>query len=183
TAREQRRAGSLQRLLGRFDSETAARIHPRDIPKLIRALEICLLARRPAAELFREGRDALTGYRICKLALSPDRETLFRRLDQRCARMFETGLVEEVREILARGFPVESKPFESHGYRQAVQLLRGELNEKEALFYAQRNTRRYAKRQMTWFRREAGVEWLHGFGDAPAVQASALERIRNFLEE
>ncbi|MFB3825621.1 MAG: tRNA (adenosine(37)-N6)-dimethylallyltransferase MiaA [Bryobacteraceae bacterium] len=180
-AREGRRAGSLHRLLGRFDPRAAARIHARDVPKVMRALEVCLLARRPMTELFGEGRDALQGYRALKLGLWPPREALYERLDARCARMFEGGLVEEVRGILARGFPPESKPFESHGYKQALQMLRGELNLKEAVFYAQRNTRRYAKRQMTWFRKEPDLEWLKGFGDDPGVQQDALARVRAFL--
>ena len=98
-----------------------------------------------------------------------------------CRRMFESGLVEEVQRILDRGFAMEAKPFESHGYRQAVQMLRGELNSKEALFYAQRNTRNYAKRQMTWFRKEPGIEWLKGFGEEPHIQDAALSRVRKFL--
>jgi len=95
--------------------------------------------------------------------------------------MFEGGLVEEVRHILSLGFPAASKPFESHGYKQALQLIQGELNPREALFYAQRNTRNYAKRQITWFRREVGLEWLKGFGDAAEIQAAALERVASFL--
>jgi tRNA dimethylallyltransferase len=179
--RHQRRPGSLHRLLRRFDPETARRIHPNDVPKLIRALEICLVARQPAAALFRQGREALEGYRTLKLGLWPDREPLYAHLDSRCEQMFAAGLVEETSQILARGFPPKSKPFESHGYRQAMQLLAGELNAKDALFYAQRNTRRYAKRQMTWFRRETEVEWLHGFGDDADLQADALSRIERFL--
>jgi len=85
-----------------------------------------------------------------------------------------------VRRILEMGF-AGVKPFESHGYRQAVQMLHGELNEKEALFYARRNTRNYAKRQMTWFRKESQMEWLKGFGDEPHIQQAALARVREFL--
>lgn len=180
-ARERRRPGSLHRLLGRFDREAAARIHARDVPKTIRALEVCLLARRPMTELFREGRDALQGYRVLKLALDPGRQALYRALDERCVRMFASGLVDEVRSILAMGFPPELKPFEAHGYKQALQLLRGELTPEQALEEAQRNTRRYAKRQMTWFRREPGVEWLYGFGNDAAIRQAALERVREFL--
>jgi tRNA dimethylallyltransferase len=95
--------------------------------------------------------------------------------------MFEGGLMAEVESILARGFAAEAKPFESHGYRQAIQLLRGELTAKEAIFYAQRNTRNYAKRQMTWFRKEPGMEWLPGFGEEPHVREGALARVRDFL--
>jgi tRNA dimethylallyltransferase len=181
TARERRRPGSLHRLLRRFDAAAAVRIHPNDVPKVMRALEVCVLARRPVTEMFREGRDQLEGYRTLKLGLAPDRDRLYRRLDERCRRMFESGLAEEVQRILDKGFPPDVKPFESHGYRQAIQMLRGELNAKEALFYAQRNTRNYAKRQMTWFRKEPDMEWLKGFGEESHIQDEALARVREFL--
>lgn len=180
-AREKRRAGSLHRLLRRFDSAAAQRIHPNDVPKVTRALEVCLITRRPVTELFLEGRDALQGYRVLKIGLGPDRDALYGRLDERCKRMFEGGLLDEVRRILDLGFPPDVKPFESHGYRQALQMLRGELSAKEALFYAQRNTRNYAKRQMTWFRKEPDMEWLKGFGEDLALQDEVLARVGKFL--
>src|ERR1051326_9432021 len=102
---------TLQRLLRRFDGDSAAKIHANDVPKVMRALEVCLLTRRPVSELFRRGRDALQGYRVLKLGLLPDREALYRRLDARCASMFEGGLVEEGRGILAMGFGPHCKPF------------------------------------------------------------------------
>jgi tRNA dimethylallyltransferase len=179
--REAKRAGSLHRLLTRFDSDAARKIHPRDVPKVTRALEVCLLTRRPVSELFREGRDALLGYRTLKLGLLPDRETLYQRLDERCAAMFANGLVEEVRHILQMGFAPEVKAFESVGYKQALQAVRGELNLREAIFYAQRNTRQYAKRQLTWFRREAGLVWLRGFADTPGIREKALDLVADFL--
>ncbi len=179
-AREARRTGSLHRLLKRLDSVSAAKIHANDIPKVTRALEVCLLTRRPVSELFEQGRDALTGYRTLKLGLLPDRDALYPRLDARCAWMFENGLVEEVKAILALGFAPECKPFESHGYKQALQLIRGELSPRDAVFYAQRNTRNYAKRQITWFRREQGLVWLKNFGDAPEIREMALARVAEF---
>lgn len=179
--REARRAGSLHRLLTRFDSATARRIHPHDVPKVTRALEVCLLTSRPVSELFQQGRDGLRGYRTLKLGLLPDRDELYERLDRRCAAMFENGLVEEVRRILALGYAAESKPFESHGYKQALESIRGELNLREAVFYAQRNTRQYAKRQLTWFRREPGLVWLKGFADTPGIRESALDSVGRFL--
>ena len=180
--RERRRPGSLHRLLARFDPRTARRIHRNDLPKVTRALEVCLLARRPISELFAGGRNALEGYRTLKLGLWPDRDALYQRLDRRCQQMFDAGLADEVRSILARGFPPACKPFESHGYKQILQQLNSELSAKEALFYAQRNTRRYAKRQMTWFRQETTVGWLHGFGEDPAVCREAARRVRIFLQ-
>ena len=179
-ARELRKPGTVYRLLGRFDRESAARIHPHDFPKLVRALEVCLLTRRATTDLFREGRDALRGYDVLRIGLAPPREQLYERLDQRTQQMFHRGLLEEVQGILARGFPASSKPFESHGYRQALQLLSGELNLKEAVFYAQRNTRRYAKRQMTWFRQEQQMEWFSGFGNDPVTRQAVIERARRF---
>lgn len=179
--REQRRPGSLHRILTRFDPAAASQIHAHDIPKVMRALEIRLLTRRRASELFRTGRDALQGYRVLKIGLQPNREVLYQRLDERCQIMFSSGLIEEVERILALGFPETAKPFESHGYKQALQMLRGELTRKEAVFYAQRNTRRYAKRQMTWFRQEPGVVWLKGFGEEPQIRAAALELVSNFV--
>ena len=91
--------------------------------------------------------------------------------------MFENGLVEEVRAILSLGFAPACKPFESHGYKQSLQLIHGELSLRDAVFYAQRNTRHYAKRQITWFRKEAGMEWLRGFGSERAIVDRALELV------
>ena len=180
-ARERKRPGSLHRLLKRFDSEAARKIHQNDVPKVTRALEVCLLIGRPVTQLFREGRDRLCGYRTLKLGLLPDRDALYQRLDLRCARMFDAGLVEEVGHILSLGFAATAKPFESHGYKQALQFINGELNRREAVFYAQRNTRQYAKRQITWFRRESGLVWLKGFGDSAEIHDAARERITSFL--
>jgi tRNA dimethylallyltransferase len=179
-ARETRRRGSLHRLLTRFDSQAAAKIHPHDVPKVTRALEVCLLSRRPVTELYRQGRDRLRGYRALKLGLLPDREALNQRLDERCRAMFQGGLEDEVRRILAMGFP-SVKPFEALGYKQALQSIRGELTPREALFYAQRNTRRYAKRQITWLRKETGIEWLRGFGESPEIRDFAIRRVQEFL--
>jgi tRNA dimethylallyltransferase len=180
-ARERRKPGSIYRLLGRFDPEAAHRIHPHDFPKLVRALEVCLLTRRPVSEMFQKVRDSLRGYRTLKIGLSPPRDELYRRLDERCEQMFHGGLADEVRGILDRGFPLSCKPFESHGYRQAVQFLRGELDLNEAVFYAKRNTRRYAKRQMTWFRQEPHMEWFPGFGGDSDLQRTVIAHARQFL--
>ncbi len=182
-AREARRPGLLYRLLRRLDPASAARIHPRDRHKLIRAVEVCLLLRRPLSAAFALGRDRLEGFRVLKIGLDPPREALYQRLNERCRKMFEAGLVDEARRILELGYAPDVKPLGSHGYRQAVQMLRGELTYEQALYYAQRDTRRYAKRQWTWFRREPDIVWFRGFGDDPAVQEEALGRVRQFLQE
>ena len=181
--RETKRPGSLHRILKRLDPSSAARIHPHDLHKLVRALEVCLLARRPMSEVFREGRSALQGYRTLKIGLDPPRDVLYERLNVRCRRMFEDGLMDEVRRILALGYAPEIKPLESHGYRQALQLLRGDLDYAEALLDAQKNTRHYAKRQWTWFRRERDIEWRRGFGNDATVEAAVFDRVRTHLEQ
>jgi tRNA dimethylallyltransferase len=179
--REARRPGCAHRLLRRLDRLTALRIHPNDLPKVIRALEICVSARRSATEVFAEGRDALVGFRVLKIGIFPDREKLYERLSSRMEAMFAGGLIEETASILARGYGAGCKAFESIGYKQALQSINGKLPPGDALFYATRETRRYAKRQMTWFRQEPGLDTVSGFGDDPAVAAQVEERIRTFL--
>jgi tRNA dimethylallyltransferase len=169
------------RLLRRFDPRTATRIHPHDLPKTIRALEICIMSRRPAAEIFDEGRDRLEDFAVLKIGLFPERDALYRRLETRLEQMFEKGIIAETQSILNRGFPPDAKPFESIGYKQAMQVIRGELSVSQAIYHARMDTRRYAKRQMTWFRREPGIEIVKGFGDDPAIQSAVLERVQRFV--
>jgi tRNA dimethylallyltransferase len=172
--------GWLHRLLEKFDPVSAARIHASDVQKLIRAVEVLIQTRRLLSSWFAEPRDALEGFRVVKIGLDPPREALYKRLDARCARMFEGGLPDEVRRVLEMGYPPDSKALQSHGYRQAVQMIQGKMSSDEALQYARRDTRRYAKRQWTWFRRDAGIDWVGGFGDEPEPLDKALERIIEF---
>jgi tRNA dimethylallyltransferase len=181
--RESRRPGSIHRILRRLDPQTAARIHQNDTPKVMRALEICISARSTATEVFSAGRDELKGFRVLKIGIFPDRDQLYKRLEERTEKMFAAGLIEETRTILESGCGTECKPFESIGYKQALQSVRGELSPKDALFYATRETRRYSKRQMTWFRQDRGIEIFRGFGDDPAVTEKALARVRAFVAD
>ena len=178
-ARETRRGGSLHRLLRRLDPPSAARIHANDVPKITRALEIRLKSANPASE--QPPRDALTGFRILKIGLLPPRDELYRRLDRRCEAMFEQGLVEETAAILARGYDRALKPFESLGYKQALAVLDGRLTRAEAVADTQQQTRRYAKRQMTWLRSEPGLCTLAGFGDDPAVLPAVLAMVQSSM--
>jgi tRNA dimethylallyltransferase len=182
-ARGIRRPGSLHRLLSRLDPPAASRIHPNDANKIIRALEIRLLARKPATVLYGEGREKLAGFRPLKLGLDPPRPALFAKLDQRARWMFDNGLVEEVRQILARGIPVDAKSLESLGYRQALAVLRGEMGLDQAVASTQRDTRRYAKRQWTWFRRDPEIVWFHGFGSEAEVQQGILHAVEAYLAQ
>jgi len=181
-ARQKRRPGALHKLLRRFDPAASRAIHPNDVPKLIRALEVYLLTGRPITSWFAGGRDGLAGFRPLKIGLAPPRDALYERLNARCEQMFAAGLVAEVKQILEMGWPESAKPFESHGYHQALKMIRGEMTPAEALLEAQRNTRHYAKRQITWFRKEARVEWLAGFGSEPAVEDAALDRVRQHVK-
>jgi tRNA dimethylallyltransferase len=167
----------LHRILQRLDGTAAEGIHPNDAPKLIRAIEVCLGSRRQMTELWSEGRDALRGFCIRKIGLLPEREALYARINERARRMFESGLVEETQQLLTR-YGEAAQPLGALGYKQAVELLRGELNRDAAIAAAQQAHRNYAKRQLTWFRRESGVEWVVGFGDDPGMQELAIALVR-----
>lgn len=176
--REQRRPGSLHRLLRRFDREAAARIHPSDVQKTTRALEVCLLTRERMPE--RSAGEALEGFRVLQLGLDPPREELAKALERRTRKMFDDGLIEEVRGLLDGGLTGEEKPFESLGYKQALQYLRGEITVDAAMESTLIETRQYAKRQRTWFRRDPRIQWLRGFGSDPKVVMEAEEAWRSF---
>ena len=169
---ERNGADYLHRVLRRLDPAAAVNIHANDIPKLIRAIEVCLASRQKMTEMWKQGRDPLIGFRILRLGLKPDRDALYTRIDQRAKRMFESGLVEETKRLLAK-YGETARPLAALGYKQAVQLLRGEVDLKTAVQAAQQAHRNYAKRQMTWFRREPEVVWLEGFGDDSAIQQRA----------
>ena len=169
-------AGWLARLLERLDPAAAERIHANDTPKLIRAIEVTLEARRPMTEAWTAGAEPMTGYRILRLGLAPERAALYRRIDARAAAMFERGLAAET-ERLRTKYGADRRIFDALGYRQARQLLAGELSEAQAVEAAQRGHRNYAKRQFTWFRREPEVRWLAGFGDDPEIQQAAMEAV------
>jgi tRNA dimethylallyltransferase len=129
---------------------------------------------KPLSKLFEKGRAPLRGFLPIRFGLNPPRELLHQRLDARSAGIFERGLLEEVRRLLAAGVSPNAKPFESLGYKQALQVLEGQLTPEQALESTQLETRQYAKRQLTWFRKEQDVYWLQGFGDDPRVQSDAL---------
>jgi len=175
---EEHAPGYLHRLLKRLDSEAAGKIAPADEQKLIRAVEVCVLARRPVSEVHRTGRTPLAGWRALKIGLMPPREALFERIHARTDAMLAHGWMEEVRRLMASGLVENAKPFDFIGYRELREVLRGEKNIEEARAAIQQTTRRYAKRQITWFRKEPGVHWLSGFGDEPQVQKDVLKRLR-----
>jgi tRNA dimethylallyltransferase len=168
----------LHRILARLDAPTAMRIHANDTPKLIRAIEVSLAGRKPMSEQL--ARDPLTGFRLLRIGLNPPRNQLYDRLNRRCAEMFAGGLIEETRTLLTRYGRV--KALDSLGYRQALAVLDSNLTEPEALTIAQQGHRNYAKRQLTWFRREPEVHWLTAFGDDPATVSEAIALVRNQIQ-
>jgi tRNA dimethylallyltransferase len=171
----------LHRILRRLDRAAAEKIHANDAPKLVRAIEVCLASRQKMSELWQQrGRDALQGFGVLRLGLDPDRQALYGRINRRAQQMFDNGLIEETRSLLEK-YGDGAGPLSSLGYKQAGQFLRRELTREQALQAAQQAHRNYAKRQMTWFRREPEVHWLRGFGDDIEIQRAALAKIETSL--
>jgi tRNA dimethylallyltransferase len=177
--REDRRAGSLHKLLSRLEPHAAARIHAHDVQKLIRALEVRVLTRRPIPPT--DSAERLRGYSILKIGLDPPKAELYRRLDVRTSDMFASGLMEEVRGLLSHGCTGEEKPFESLGYKQALECIRGKITLEQAVLSTQIQTRQYAKRQWTWLRRDPQIRWMCGFGGDIVVVDACLKLIREHL--
>lgn len=182
---ERRGSAWLHRALQRLDPRAAKLIHANDAPKLIRSIEVTLAARQPQTEQWQVGRDALRGYRVLQMGLAPTtskemRERLYARINDRAAEMFERGLLAET-EMLRERFGDECRALGALGYAQAMGVLRGELTLDAAVAAAQQGHRNYAKRQGTWFRRDAAMRWLPGFGDEAAVQEQALTLARELV--
>ena len=176
---EEHAPGHLHKVLKRLDPETASKIAPADEQKLIRAIEVCVLARKPISDLHREGRVPLECWRALKIGLNPPRDQLIERIHSRTDAMLERGWLEEVESLLTSGTSEGTKPFDFIGYRELRGVLQKKISLAEAREGIEQATRRYAKRQLTWFRREQGVRWFSGFGDEPAVQAEAMNWLRS----
>ncbi|MGA2846707.1 MAG: tRNA (adenosine(37)-N6)-dimethylallyltransferase MiaA [Candidatus Acidiferrales bacterium] len=167
-------ADYLHLTLARLDPENARRIGPRDTQKVIRAIEMRILAGKPVGEIHRAGRDSLEGYDVQKIGLSPPRAALYARIDARTVAMLSDGWLDEVRKLSSSGVPPDAKPYQFIGYPELLAHLAGRLTMEAAIKKIQLATRQFAKRQLTWFRKEPSVHWLPGFGDDPEVGAAAL---------
>jgi tRNA dimethylallyltransferase len=176
---ELRSPAYLHRILSRLDSAAAARIAPRDAQKVIRAIEMRMLAGKPVGEIHGRGRIGLKGFQIIKIGLLPPRESLYMRIESRVDSMLANGWLEEVRQLVARGIAPDAKPFQFIGYAELRAHLGGEFGREEAKQKIQQATRRFAKRQITWFRRESDVHWIPGFGDEPKTLAAAVEFLQS----
>jgi tRNA dimethylallyltransferase len=181
-SRDRHPAGYLHRVLRRLDPNAASKIAAADEQKLIRAIEVCLLTKRPLTQVYREGRAPLTGWRSIKIGLQPPREELYERIHARTDLMLVRDWLDEVRTLMNSGLTDHAKPFDFIGYRELRAVARGEMQLADAQAAIQQATRRYAKRQITWFRREANVQWLDGFGDSPKIQVAALDFVTESLK-
>jgi tRNA dimethylallyltransferase len=171
-------SGWLHRILQRLDAKAAAAIHANDVPKLIRSLEVTLAGRAPQTTQWEAGREPLSGYNTTQFVLGPAgtgplRARLYERINERAAAMFDRGLIAETESIRNR-FGESCRSLGALGYAQALAVLRGEMTVEAAVVSAQQGHRNYAKRQLTWFRREPDMHWLEGFGDEEAVQAKVF---------
>jgi len=180
--REQHGAEYLHRVLRRLDPRAAAQLYPRDWPRVQRAIEVCLQTGRSIVDQKDDRPEAHESARRLRiLALNPPREELYARINERTEAHFNAGLVDEVRELLARGVPANSNALGAHGYRRVVEYLEGKRSLESAVEQTKLDVRHYAKRQLTWFRHEAGVEWFAGFGEEKTVLDSVLEAVAKEL--
>jgi tRNA dimethylallyltransferase len=168
---------TLYRRLEEIDPEYARKIRSRDRIRIIRALEVHAATGRPISEHFRRTESPVKGRNVLRLGLRLERDVLYLRIDDRVERMFDRGLVEEVRGLLERGVPENAPPFRALGYSHVLKLLRGEIGREEAVALTKTDTRHYAKRQMTWFRKMDGVAWFSP-DDSPALE----EYVQNHLQ-
>jgi tRNA dimethylallyltransferase len=146
-------------------------------------LEICLLARRPASRHFATAPvRRLDGFSPIRVILDPPRAELHERIALRTIRMFQRGLIAEVRGLLEAGVPADAKAFESIGYKECLSILKGELTEEQAVERVTIATRQYAKRQLTWFRREPKALWINHFGDTPEALSLAVQYVAAMLQ-
>jgi tRNA dimethylallyltransferase len=166
----------LHRRLRTLDPETAEEIHPRDVRRCVRALELCLTTGEPASERRRAHGFADRPYRSLHLALDPGRARLDARIDAHCVQMIERGLLREVRSLRARGYGPELRPMQAIGYRHMQPVVEGSATLADALVEMQRDTRRFARRQRTWLRKVPGAVWTD-----PADAAGVMKNVEAFL--
>lgn len=181
STRQQRGKDHLYRLLERLDRETAKELFPRDWPRVQRALEVRLQTGRPLSkQKHLRPEPPESARRLSILALNPPRQQLYERINRRTEMHFAAGLVEEVHGLLASGVPPNSNALGAHGYRRVVEYLEGLRDLASAIEQTKLDVRHYAKRQLTWFRHEPGVQWFAGFGDEQDLQDRVLTDLQSY---
>ena len=174
----------LHRILTRLDRISADRIAPRDTPKVIRALEVRLETGRPlSAHIEERPRNPLEGFSVSTIGLVPPRERLYELIDRRVQDMFARGLVAEVEALLEAGVSPEASGFRAIGYKQVVGHIRRGISREEAIMSTQQETRRYSKRQGTWFRKQHAVTWFDGLGNERTNEQRVHRFVDTFLGE
>ena len=168
--------GHLFRELQRVDPTAAAEIHPNNMIRIVRALEVCAISGRKISDLKAEHRFAEQPYRVLKLAPDFPRAELYSRINLRTEQMISSGLVDEVRSLVA-SYSLELKALQTLGYREVVRYLMNEITAEQMMDDIQKYTRQYAKRQLTWFRKETDIIWV----DSSTKSGRVIKSIDNFL--
>jgi tRNA dimethylallyltransferase len=182
TLRAQRGVEHLHQLLQRLDPQSAAELYPRDWPRVQRAIEVRLQTGKAMSQQKSARPEPDENARRLRLiVLNPPRAELYKRINERAEQHFATGLVEEVKSLIAQGIPAGSNALGAHGYRRVVEYLEGKRDLESAVEQTKLDVRHYAKRQLTWFRREPDAEWFDGFGDDESLQRIVLRRLSHAL--
>ena len=176
--REKYGAEHMHRLLCRLDPVAADHFYPRDWPRVTRAIEIYLQTGKSIVDQKADRPEPHESSRRLRiLALNPPRDELYKRINERTEAHFKAGLVDEVKDLLDRGFSPASNALGAHGYRRVVEYLQGLRDLDSAIEQTKLDVRHYSKRQLTWFRHEADVEWFDGFGEENGILRSVLEAV------
>lgn len=173
------KGGELYKKLREVDPVTAARLHPNDYRRITRALEVYYLTGKPISSFQKVSQKGSQLYKLAMVGLIRSREELYQRIEARVEKMFQQGLVEEVRNLLRMGYSPELKPFQALGYKQVLGYLRGEYDLQTAIELTKKATRNYAKRQLTWFKRDPRIQWFYLEGKQ--VRKETLEEIINYI--
>jgi tRNA dimethylallyltransferase len=173
---DRRGAGALHRMLRRVDPPSAVRIQPADVKRMVRALEVYFLTGRPLTTHFADTVAPLPDVRVIAIGLRLPAALTSVRVTRRVDEQFARGLMAEVRDLLARGVPESARPFGGLVYRQALELLHGVRDEAATRALIAQENRRYARRQLIWFRKEPNLQWFDGPGESPSTSA-AVERL------
>ena len=168
----------LYKELEKIDVKAASNIHPNDTFRIIRALEVFYLTGKPISEQQKKHQFKHTYFNVLKIGLLRERKDIYHRIEERVDKMIQRGLLDEIKQLLERGYPSTIKPFKSLGYKQMLSFIHGELSLDEAVALIKRNTKRYAKRQLTWFRKDSEIKWFH----LPEQSFAIGEAIRKFLK-
>jgi tRNA dimethylallyltransferase len=173
----------LHRMLARHDPDSGRRIQPRDLKRIVRALEVFLLTGRPLTAHFAETSSPIAGLPVLAVALALPADQISQRVTRRVDLQFDGGLLDEIRRLLASAVPETARPFGGLVYRQAIEHLHGVRDEAATRMLIAQENRRYARRQLIWFRKEPNLQWFDGPGDSPRTIAAVSQLLNNRLKE